>query len=193
VTPSLALLLLAADPALIEQRYNSLRTLTLEFEQTYRAGGRERVETGTLALRKPGRMRWDYANGNVFVTDSKVIWFYQAAANRAEWSRAKESGDLRAPLAFLLGRLDFSKLFRETRQEAGELVAIPKSERAPYREVRFRAAADGRIEKVTVVSQDASVMEFLFRDERRDTSVDYARFRFAPPAGAQVVEVSAEP
>lgn len=185
------LLLLALDPRLIEQHYNSTPTLALEFTQSYDMNGRRRVESGKLTLRKPGRMRWEYDNGNIFVTDGKTVWFYQPSANRAEYSKVKESEDLRAPLAFLLGRLDFKKLFREVREEGGEVVAIPKSDKAPYREVRFVASSNGTIDHVKVTGQDASVMEFEFKNEQPNVPIDDAQFRFTPPAGVEIVEASA--
>jgi outer membrane lipoprotein carrier protein len=181
------LLLLASSPEAIERYYNAAKTLEARFEQKYLAGGRERTESGTLTLRKPGRMRWDYESGKVFLTDAKRIWFYQPAANRAEYSALKESDDLRAPLAFLLGRLDFEKLFGEVRREGEEIVAIPKTANAPYREVRFVASSNGSVERVIVRGQDASVMEFRFFDQRRNIPVDEMLFRFTPPPGVEVV------
>lgn len=175
---------------MVEQHYNSTPALSLDFTQSYAASGRRRVESGKLTLRKPGRMRWAYDNGNIFVTDGKMVWFYQPGANRAEYSKVKESEDLRAPLAFLLGRLDFKKLFREVREESGEIVAIPKSDKAPYREVRFTALADGTIQHVKVTGQDASVMDFTFQNERRNVSLDDAQFKFTPPEGTEVIEAS---
>jgi len=182
------LLALAVAPQTIEKRYNSTRTLIVEFTQVYEGGGRARAESGTLTLLKPGRMRWDYGGGKTFVADGKTLWFYVPNANRAERSKAKESEDLRAPLAFLLGRLDFSRDFRELREEGDEIVAVPKSEKAPYREVRFVASEDGRIERVTVMGRDASTMRFEFANERRNVAVDPNAFRFTPPPGTEIVE-----
>ncbi len=189
----LLLAIMAVSPEAVERFYNSANTLEAQFEQRYSTGGRERVESGTLTLRKPGRMRWDYGNGKIFVTDGKKIWFYQPAANRAEYSAVKESEDLRAPLAFLLGRLDFKKLFQTVREEDGEIVAVPKSANSPYREVRFTADAGGAITRVRVTGQDASVMEFQFRDQRRNVAVNDALFQFKPPQGVEVVETQGSP
>ncbi len=173
----------------VEQRYNASQSLKMQFEQSYAQQGRARRETGSLTLLKPGRMRWDYESGKVFVTDGQVLWLYVPSANRAERSKVKQSDDLRAPLAFLLGRLNFARDFREVRTEGNEIVAIPKSEKGPYREVRFVAEPDGRIAQVKVTGQDASVMEFSFSAERRNVPVDARLFRFTPPAGAEIVEV----
>jgi outer membrane lipoprotein carrier protein len=42
----------------IESRYNKAQSLELGFSETYSFKGRKRTESGTLFLRKPGRMRW---------------------------------------------------------------------------------------------------------------------------------------
>ena len=65
-------------------------------------------------LRKPGKMRWDYSQpaGKLFVSDGKFLWLYTPAENRVEKMKLKESEDMRAPLAFLLGKLDFDKEFQ---------------------------------------------------------------------------------
>lgn len=187
------MLVLASNPELVERYYNSAKTLEARFEQRHTTGGRERVESGRLTLRKPGRMRWDYDGGKVFLADGKRVWFYQPAANRAEYSELKESEDLRAPLAFLLGRLDFGKLFGELRREGDEIVAPAKSDKMPYREVRFAASADGSIERVTVLGQDASVMEFRFQNQRRNAPLSDDLFRFTPPPGVEVVAAQDSP
>ena len=59
-------------------------------------------------------MRWDYdqPKGKLFVSDGKFLWLYTPEGNRAERMKLKESDDMRAPLAFLLGKLDFQKEFR---------------------------------------------------------------------------------
>lgn len=194
---ALLLLALAADlPAamkLIERRYNSAATMSVRFEQRYQTGGRTRVESGWVSLRKPGRMRWEYESpaGKLLVSDAKTIWFYSPSANRVERSPVRESEDLRVPLGFLLGRLNFGRDFREMRFENGEVIALPKSAKAPYREVRFRASADGTIEEIRVIGQDATVMEFRFASERLNVPLADSLFRFTPPVGVEVVDVTA--
>ena len=180
----------------VEARYNSARSLTAHFEQRYRAPGRlPRVESGDLALRKPARMRWDYAapGGKTFLCDGKWIWFYSPTARKVERSPLKETEDFRAPLAFLLGKLNFQKEFGQLalRESGGEIVidALPKSGRLPYARVEFTIIAGNQIRRVVVTGQDESVMEFTFANEKLNAPVADAKFRFAAPAGVPVVDV----
>ena len=66
--------------------------------------------------------------------------------------RVKDAEDMRAPLAFLVGRLDFNRDFREykTRPEGDKIwvTCVPKSEKLPYSEVAFLTSSSARIERV---------------------------------------------
>jgi outer membrane lipoprotein carrier protein len=180
----------------VEDRYNNVRTLELDFDQTYSGPNRpRRTESGKLYLRKPGRMRWEYTKpaGKLFVSDGKNYWYYSPSTRRAEKMKLKEAEDMQAPLAFLLGRLDFSRDFSRfnVRQEGDRvrIAAEPKNpNKAPYREVEFLAAPDARIEELKVKGQDASVMEFRFRNEVRNPQQASELYTFTPPAGAEVVD-----
>src|SRR5260370_4450725 len=112
----------AADPLLdqalkgLQDRYNHAKTLQISFNETYTVQGRpHQSESGPLTLRKPGRMRWDYTvpSGKLFLSDGKDVYLYTPDAKRVERMRLKETDDMRAPLAFLLGKLDFGREFRD--------------------------------------------------------------------------------
>ena len=177
-----------------ERRYNGAASLQMRFEQHYRGGGQpSRTESGLLFLKKPGRMRWEYRHpeGKLFVSDGKVVWFYSPAMNQVEKSALKMSEDVRAPLAFLMGRLDFSRDFGNFRAdfdgENSHVVAVPKSGRSPYREVEFWISAGYELKEIRVVGQDGGTMEFRFSEERLGGAVKEELFRFRVPAGAEVV------
>jgi outer membrane lipoprotein carrier protein len=179
----------------VENRYNHAQSLTLNFRETYKAQKRaEQVETGVLSLRKPGRMRWDYSvpAGKQFVSDGKDVYLYLPDANRVEHSKFKESEDLRAPLAFLLGKLNFYKEFRKfTLRREGEsqwVDAEPNSANLPYSRVEFLIGPDARIQRLRVVGLDQGVMDFSFEQERLNVPLDGKLFAFRPPAGAEMVE-----
>jgi outer membrane lipoprotein carrier protein len=180
----------------IEDRYNHTQTLQLGFTETYRVQGRVRVEKGELFLRKPGRMRWQYTApaGKLFVSDGKFIYSYTPQENRAEKMKMKEADDLRAPLAFLLGKLHFADDFREFRAqpESGgvAITAIPKSDKLPYSEISFLVAPDSAIRRLEVKGQDNSLLQFVFENEKKDPAIGDAMFRFEPPPGADYIDSS---
>jgi len=183
----------------VEKRYNRAATLTVRFEQTYESPRRgPRTEAGLLCLRKPGRMRWQYREpaGKLFISDGRMVYLYTPANNRVERSKMKESEDMRAPLAFLLGKLDFQRDFRRfvSRQEGADtwIAAEPSSARAPFTRVQFRVAPSFEIRQLIVAGDGGSTMEFRFDQETLNPPLQDSLFRFQPPLGAEIVEAAEE-
>jgi outer membrane lipoprotein carrier protein len=110
--------------------------------------------------------------------------------------RMKETDDMRAPLAFLLGRLNFAKEFKniQSRREADGtwIFAEPATANLPYTHVEFLVDGNHRIRRVKVTNYDRSTLEFRFDDERLNPPLDARLFRFQPPKGAVVVEEGAD-
>src|ERR1700739_2399282 len=55
----------------VDARYDRIHSLEARFSETYAGAGMTRTESGTLLLKKPGRMRWDYdqPRPKLFITD----------------------------------------------------------------------------------------------------------------------------
>src|SRR5271169_1810303 len=78
--------------AAVDEHYNRLRTLQAEFTEVYRGAGIERTESGTLWLKKPGKMRWEYRSPRekLFVSDGRDAWFYVPGDHQARKTLAKK-------------------------------------------------------------------------------------------------------
>ncbi len=179
----------------IEARYNRSQSLKLDFSETYSGIGRPtQQQAGILYLRKPGRMLWDYSSpaGQIFLSDGKEVFQYSPGDAQATKSRLKESEDMRAPLAFLLGKLEFGKEFKSFQSMPGPggtwIVAEPKNENLAYTQVEFLASPDGEIHQVRITGQDGSKLDFTFSHEQLNAPVSPAQFVFKPPPGVPVVE-----
>ncbi|MBV8571594.1 MAG: outer membrane lipoprotein carrier protein LolA [Acidobacteriaceae bacterium] len=179
---------------LIEHRYNSVRTLKVDFTEQYSIQGHERPpESGTLMLRKQGKMRWDYTRppGKLFISDGKTIYVYMAADNRVERVPLRDTGDLRAPLAFLLGHMELKKDFRSF--EVGSvadrtlLKAAAKDSHLPYDRIEMQVRSNGSIAELTVFGRDGSALQYAFTHEEPNASVPDQVFHFEIPPGAEVV------
>ncbi len=124
----------------VDKHYNGLASLEAGFSESYRGGGLARSESGTMWLKKPGKMRWEYDNPvkKLFVTDGKTAWFYVPGERQARRAAVKRLDDLRSPLRYLLGHTKLEKEFS---------VPVVCQRRAPrpargFRSVR-RAKGDG--------------------------------------------------
>lgn len=178
----------------VEQRYNSARTLTVHFVEHYKNEGHERrPEEGALTLRKVGKMRWDYSQpkGKLFISDGKNLYLYTADDNRVERWKLKDTEDMRAPLAFLLGHMDMQKEFHDFSTHPGSggtwFDAIAKNAHAPYESVKMLIAPDDSIRQLKVEGRDGSELSYDFEQEKLNVPVNNSQFEFTIPPGAQVV------
>jgi outer membrane lipoprotein carrier protein len=179
----------------VENRYNGVRTLSVNFVETYSILGHARPpEMGILTLRKQGKMRWDYTRpeGKLFVSDGKNIYLYTAKDNRVEKVSLKDSEDMRAPFAFLLGRLDMKKEFRDFQVRQGDggvwLDASAKDMHVPYDGIEMLIASEGSIRELKVKGRDQSILAYSFTNEKVNPPVSDQQFHFTIPRGAEVVD-----
>ena len=183
----------------VENHYNRAKTLEVVFTETYTGQGRPRQsESGKLTLRKPGRMRWDYNSpaGKLFLTDGKQAYLYNPVTNRVEQMPLKQSEDMRAPLAFLLGKLDFAKEFGNfTSGVEGDNTLIgarAKSDKLPYESIKMLINRSYEIRRLEVTGQDRSVLTFQFDQEKVNPALDDKQFKFQMPPGAKLADREGE-
>lgn len=178
----------------IEQRYNHAKTLQVQFSEAYSVGGQARKsEAGVLTLRKPGRMRWDYTAppGKLFLSDGKEVYLYTPESHRVEKMPLKETEDMHGPVAFLLGKLDFAKEFREfaVKPDGANYIvtAKAKTNKLPYERVEMTVTPDYQIQRLVINGQDQSILSFRFADEKLNPVIEDAQFKFQMPPGATLV------
>lgn len=183
----------------VDAHYNHLRTLEAEFTELYWGSGMERTESGTLWLKKPGKMRWEYRSPKekLFVSDGKTAWFYVPEDRQARKSSAKKLEDLRSPLAFLLGKTKLEKELRGLSLapdveplESGDVVlrGVPKGLEDQISEIVLEVTPDKRIARLIMQEVDGASTEYRFSDQKEDVSIQDARFGFKPPAETEIVE-----
>ncbi len=176
----------------VEGRYNRARTLSVQFTESYVSGQRTRqTESGVLELQKPGRMRWDYSSppGKMFLSDGRNLYLFTPATQRVEKSSMRDTDDLHAPLAFLLGKLNFYKEFSgfEIHGEGADMwvAAEPNSATLPYSKVEFLITPESRIRRMRITEDDLSVLDFTFADEKVNPRLNPDLFVFHLPPGAE--------
>src|SRR6202166_4625670 len=107
----------------MEARYRSAKTLQATFLERYAENGSLlRSEAGTAYFRRPGKMRWEYERpeNDLFLVDGKTAWFYVPADHTVTRVPAKQSGDLRTPLALLAGQTKISRVCSRVELAEGE-------------------------------------------------------------------------
>jgi outer membrane lipoprotein carrier protein len=198
---------IAANPTLdvhaiaqaVDDRYNHLQTLQAEFTETYRGAGIERTESGSLWLKKPGKMRWEYRSPKekLFLSDGKDAWFYLPGDRQVRRSSVKKLDDLRSPLGFLLGKTQLEKELDGLSLASdvapltpGNTVlrGVPKTMADRINEVVLEVTPDYHIARIQFEEADESVTEYRFSEQRENAAIADQRFRFSPPAGVEIVD-----
>ncbi len=181
----------------LQAKYNKLSSLAADFTQIYTAPGeRTRRESGRVLLKKPGRMRWDYTSPEtkLFVSDGRWVYEYVPAEGYATRSSVKESDDLRAPFAFLLGRGNLRRDFKriefanESPAKAGNRVLrmVPKRA-AGFKELLIEVEPGSlQLSRLSLIESGGARSDFLFSNIRENAPAGAEQFIFKAPAGVEV-------
>jgi outer membrane lipoprotein carrier protein len=185
--------------AAVDAHYNHLRSLQAEFTEVYRGAGMERTESGTLWLKKPGKMRWEYRSpkDKLFVSDGKDAWFYVPDDRQARKTAAKKLEDVRSPLAFMLGKTKLEKELQGlslapdvSPMQAGNIVlrGVPQALADRVSEILLEVTPEHEITRIVIQEVDGAATEYRFGEIKENVAIADGRFQFKPPAGTETVE-----
>ncbi len=182
----------------VDEHYNHLRSLQAEFTELYRGNGMDRTEAGTLWLKKPRKMRWEYRSPRekLFLSDGENAWFYVPGERQARKEPYKKLEDLRSPLAFLLGRTKLEKELRglslavdvpPLRPEDVVLRGVPRGLEDQTSEVLLEITPNNRIVRIVLQGTDDATTEYRLNDQKENVPIANQRFRFEPPPGVEII------
>jgi outer membrane lipoprotein carrier protein len=183
----------------VDDHYNHLRSLQSDFTEIYRGDGPERVESGTLWLKKPRKMRWEYRSPKekLFISDGQAVWFYLPAERQLRKTELRKLDDLRSPLAFLLGKTKLenelrglSKVVDQAPLVAGNtlLRGVPQAMAGQVSEVRLEITPSDQIVRIVLLEPDGAATEFRFASWKENLDLSDREFHFTPPPGVETVE-----
>ena len=178
----------------VDKYYNGLHSLRTAFTESFHGMGIDREESGTLLLRKPGKMHWSYTNpaGKIFLLDGKYAWFYSPGDAQVERVSASQLDDLRSPLRFLLGHTQLQKelegLTLSETADGLQLSGVPKGMEKRVEKIVLGVSPDGVIHSMSITEIDGAQTAFTFKDSQANAPAPDSDFVFHPPAGIPVVD-----
>lgn len=179
--------------ARIEKHYQSVNDLSAKVSQKnyLKSVNKTQKFEGALSVKKPGKLRLEYTNGQVIVIDGKEAWFYSKKNEQAIRRTFKDFEAMNVPVAFLLGAGNIGRDFQVTPAGPDQTAAIdlePKKPGAAMKKLRIEADADGRIQILTVYDKNGNVSEVSFAEVRENAGIEDSLFRFKVPKGTEVIE-----
>ena len=195
----------ASLTARMEAKYRTARTLQATFLERYSENGRLlRSESGKAYFRRPGKMRWEYEapERDLFLVDGKTAWFYVPADHTATRAPAKQSTDLRTPMALLAGEMKVSRICSHVELATSEKPDTPgdvvlycplrgtenESAGRALDTVFFEVVPDsGELARILVRQSDGVEVEFRFKDWQFDPPLPSSMFHFDVPPGVAIV------
>jgi outer membrane lipoprotein carrier protein len=153
-------------------------------------GKKQKTSTGTFELARPDRFRFAYVKPypQLIVGDGQKVWIHDADLNQVT-TRPADQALGATPAALLAGSAldkDFELAALPDADGLAWVQAKPRAADSTYRSIRigFRAKQLAAIEILDSFGQRSRLD---FQDLTTNTPLAPERFRFTPPAGADVI------
>jgi len=184
----------------LEARYHSAASFRAVFlERRSEGPSSMQLESGTLYIQRPGRMRWEYEapERKLFLVDGKFAWFYVRADRTVTKAVVRQSDDERIPLLLLAGKTSLGRVCRRIEladvhvEAAGDtaLRCLPaRSGQEEYKEAVLEIDAQSHLVRLLVREAGDVETEFHFGKWEENLPLDRSLFQFVPPKGTTIVD-----
>jgi outer membrane lipoprotein carrier protein len=185
----------AADLARkVQAYYEATHDLEAKFQQTYTyAGfGRRLVSSGTLRVKKPGMMRWDYEKPTpktVAVKGSRLVQ-YEPEEHQAYVDERFDASAMSAAVTFLLGKGDLAREFSLSAGEGGTLALRPRESDPRVESIVLTVGPNGEVTATRVVDGAGNVNEVKLTAVRRNPGLPDSAFEVKLPKDVRRVDAA---
>ncbi|HMN46658.1 MAG TPA: outer membrane lipoprotein chaperone LolA [Povalibacter sp.] len=177
----------------VDRLLGNLQSLQADFKQTLTDSKGEVTEqsSGTIAIRRPNRFRWEYRlpHEQLMVADGTRIWLFDPDLEQVTVRRMGDS--LSATPAMLLsgdGKLADNFTVTKTSQDAAAqwVMMEPKRNDTDFKWVRLGFASDV-LKYMQLADKLGQITTLEFDNVQKNPSLDASLFVFEVPEGADVI------
>ena len=188
----------AADiAAALQRRYNGIKDFSASFTQTYEGGvlKRKAVESGTVYIKKPGKMRWDYTSPEkkLFVSDGETMYMYFPADRQVMKTAVPEQEEATSAILFLMGKGDVTRDFDVKHLDPSDdrvyvLRLDPRRRQAEYDWLQVTIDRNTlQIRSLTAGDAQGGRSTFSFSNFKENAGLADKMFQFTIPRGTEVI------
>jgi chaperone LolA len=170
-----------------------VKSLSADFEQVLLDADREEIQrsSGTVAIQRPNRFRWDYElpYEQLILTDGDTFWIYDSELKQVT-IRALTTALSRTPAVVLSSdkpiESEFTVEEQGTRRGLAWVELKPKAADTEFEAIRigFRGPELAMMELSDSFGQ---ITQLTFSNIRRNPRLKPGLFRFEPPQGVDII------
>lgn len=181
----------------LQQKYDRVKDFTADFTHTYEGGvlKKKSTEHGTVQIKKPGRMRWDYTSPDkkLFVADGHKVYSYIPADKQVIVNDMPADDEATTAVLFLAGKGNLTRDFAVS-YAAGETPdtwALRLDPRQKQRDYDWLVIVVDRqslqIRSLTSADHEGGRSSFAFTNYRENAGLSEKAFEFKIPKGVDVI------
>ena len=181
----------------LQQKYDRVKDFTADFTHVYEGGvlKKKTSEHGTVEIKKPGMMRWDYTapERKEFVSDGHKVYSYVPTDKQVIVSTMPSDDQATTAVLFLTGKGNLTRDFDVSYADgaAPDTWALRLDPRRKQRDyvwlILVVDRATMQIRALTAADQQGGRSTFTFTNYRENTGVPDKAFEFKIPRGTDVV------
>ena len=181
----------------VQQKYDHVTDFTADFTHTYEGGVLKKTitERGTVQVKRPGRMRWDYTSPEkkLFVSDGHRIYSYVPADKQVVVSPMPQDDQATTAVLFLVGKGNVGRDFRASYTEGNgpDTWALRLEPTSRQRDYDWLVLVVDRktmqIRTLVAADQQGGRSTFEFTNYRENTGLADKIFTFKIPRGVDVI------
>lgn len=185
--------------AKVQQRYNGIKDFQGDFVQSYEGGvlRTKTSERGTLAIKRPGRLRFTYTKPErkEFVSDGVRLYTHLVADKQVIVSPAPSADDGEVPAMFLAGQSDLARDYTPSFTPLPgaatgllTLTLVPKNKQSEFESLGIGLDPKTlQIQFLTAVDKQGGRSSFAFSNLKENRGLSDKEFEFRIPRGVDVV------
>lgn len=168
----------------IQNKYRSLTTLSARFTQTTAVEllGKTVKSTGTLELKKPGKLRitYDDPNGKTYISNGKTLWVVDKATQHTDAFKVGSSEVPREALTFLNGFGDIRTTYGvntwTTEKNGDATVQLVPMTQTSYTALDGTFRKDGILQRLAIHNRSGNVSRYVFSEIQENQNLPDSRF-----------------
>jgi outer membrane lipoprotein carrier protein len=183
--------------AAVQQKYDRVKDFTADFTHVYEGGvlNKKSSERGTVQIKKPGRMKWEYTapEKKLFVSDGRKVYSHIPADKQVIVSSVPSDDEATTAVLFLAGKGSLTRDFTVKYGEGGAegtlaLRLDPKQTQRDYDWLVLGVDPKTlQIRSLTAADQQGGRSTFQFSNYRENTGLADSVFEFKIPKGTDVI------